>query len=154
MSPGLVGLAPQRNHDDDPVQVEVLHDPGTERIRADVIFIHGLNGSPSKTWTQGLPDRRSSTGIRRQLLKAYQLASEEANAVQEEHLDKTSDTSGAPLSEAPSSEEGLSQCWPQEWLPLDCPGVRVIALGYSTDPYLWRPVWVPKSSRYVSSVAE
>lgn len=38
-------------------------------------------------------------------------------------------------------------CWPQDWLPVDCPGVRVIALNYTTDPYLWRPVWIKKRNR-------
>lgn len=41
----------------------------------------------------------------------------------------------------------VSRCWPRDWLPQDCPGVRVIALNYTTDPYLWRPVWVNKHCR-------
>lgn len=40
-----------------------------------------------------------------------------------------------------------SRCWPGDWLPLDCPGVRVIALNYTTDPYLWRPIWIRKRNR-------
>lgn len=44
-------------------------------------------------------------------------------------------------------KESVSRCWPRDWLPQDCPGVRVIALNYTTDPYLWRPVWISKHSR-------
>ncbi|XP_058838998.1 uncharacterized protein LOC131694343 [Topomyia yanbarensis] len=44
-------------------------------------------------------------------------------------------------------DESWSPCWPGDWLPLDCPGVRVIALNYTTDPYLWRPVWITKRHR-------
>lgn len=48
-------------------------------------------------------------------------------------------------------EEGksrdVSRCWPRDWLPQDCPGARVIALNYTTDPYLWRPVWMNKRYR-------
>jgi protein SERAC1 len=44
-------------------------------------------------------------------------------------------------------DENWSACWPKDWLPLDCPGVRVIALNYTTDPYLWRPTWVQKQRR-------
>jgi protein SERAC1 len=44
-------------------------------------------------------------------------------------------------------DENWSACWPKDWLPLDCPGVRVIALNYTTDPYLWRPTWVQKQNR-------
>lgn len=43
--------------------------------------------------------------------------------------------------------ESISQCWPQDWLPLDCPNTRIIALNYDTDPYLWRPIWVAKRKR-------
>lgn len=49
-------------------------------------------------------------------------------------------------------QEKWSPCWPGDWLPLDCPGVRVIAVNYTTDPYLWRPVWVKKRNR--SSLSE
>lgn len=44
-------------------------------------------------------------------------------------------------------DESWSACWPGDWLPLDCPGVRVIAINYTTDPYLWRPVWITKRNR-------
>ncbi|KAL5290717.1 hypothetical protein ACFFRR_010217 [Megaselia abdita] len=40
-----------------------------------------------------------------------------------------------------------SKCWPGDWLPIDCPGVRVIAIDYTTDKYLWRPVWKEKERR-------
>lgn len=42
---------------------------------------------------------------------------------------------------------GYSECWPRDWLPKDCPGTRVIALNYSTDPFLWRPIWIAKKNR-------
>ncbi|XP_004530177.1 uncharacterized protein LOC101455809 isoform X1 [Ceratitis capitata] len=44
-------------------------------------------------------------------------------------------------------DPNYSKCWPGDWLPLDCPGVRVIALNYTTDPYLWRPLWKKKEPR-------
>lgn len=47
----------------------------------------------------------------------------------------------------PKKDENYSPCWPGDWLPLDCPGVRVIAVNYTTDPYLWRPLWVKKRNR-------
>ena len=46
-----------------------------------------------------------------------------------------------------NENEPYSKCWPRDWLPKDCPGVRVIALNYTTDPYLWRPLWVTKRNR-------
>ncbi|XP_062564753.1 uncharacterized protein LOC134227358 [Armigeres subalbatus] len=46
-----------------------------------------------------------------------------------------------------TKDDSWSPCWPGDWLPLDCPGVRVIAMNYTTDPYLWRPVWITKRHR-------
>lgn len=49
--------------------------------------------------------------------------------------------------EDPDDGQRYSRCWPGDWLPLDCPGVRVIAVNYTTDPYLWRPLWIRKRQR-------
>ncbi|ALC47651.1 CG5455 [Drosophila busckii] len=46
-----------------------------------------------------------------------------------------------------ANDPNYSKCWPGDWLPLDCPGVRVIAVNYTTDPYLWRPLWKRKEPR-------
>jgi hypothetical protein len=48
-----------------------------------------------------------------------------------------------------NEKEPYSTCWPRDWLPQDCPGVRIIAINYTTDPYLWRPLWVTKRNRSV-----
>ncbi|XP_034485403.1 uncharacterized protein LOC117790186 [Drosophila innubila] len=45
------------------------------------------------------------------------------------------------------NDPNYSKCWPGDWLPLDCPGVRVIAVNYTTDQYLWRPLWKNKEPR-------
>lgn len=63
---------------------------------------------------------------------------EEPHHIQAEYPNKKSAT---------RKGETFSKCWPGEWLPLDCPGVRVIAVNYTTDPYLWRPIWVRKRNR-------
>lgn len=46
-----------------------------------------------------------------------------------------------------ANDPNYSKCWPGDWLPLDCPGVRVIAVNYTTDQYLWRPLWKRKEPR-------
>lgn len=45
-----------------------------------------------------------------------------------------------------------SPCWPRDWLSKRFPDLRVIALNYTTDPYLWRPLWIKKRNR--TSLAE
>ncbi|XP_049289760.1 uncharacterized protein LOC125767327 [Anopheles funestus] len=75
--------------------------------------------------------------------------------IEEEHSRKTSTIDdGMPTAAGgkrklpkPTKDANWSSCWPGDWLPLDCPGVRVIAVNYTTDPYLWRPVWITKRNR-------
>ncbi|XP_050080350.1 uncharacterized protein LOC126567998 [Anopheles maculipalpis] len=75
--------------------------------------------------------------------------------IEEEHGHKPSTidegTSASPGGKRklpkPTKDANWSPCWPGDWLPLDCPGVRVIAVNYTTDPYLWRPVWITKRNR-------
>lgn len=45
------------------------------------------------------------------------------------------------------NDPNYSKCWPGDWLPIDCPGVRVMALNYTTDQHLWRPLWKKKEAR-------
>lgn len=42
--------------------------------------------------------------------------------------------------------ENFSRCWPQDWLPQDCPGVRILGINYTTD-VLWRPLWQKRQPR-------
>ncbi|XP_014287921.3 protein SERAC1 isoform X3 [Halyomorpha halys] len=108
------------------VNCEVLHDPGSELRKADIIFVHGIKGALEKTWTQG------GWGLTR--LQVLNLREEKQTTWEVEiQEDKNSDPK--------------SICWPRDWLPKDCPYARVIAINYTTDPYLWRPVWMPKHIR-------
>ncbi|KAL4714773.1 hypothetical protein ACJJTC_002632, partial [Scirpophaga incertulas] len=40
-----------------------------------------------------------------------------------------------------------SSCWPRDWIKEDYPEARVIAINYTSDPYLWRPLWVKECKR-------
>lgn len=40
-----------------------------------------------------------------------------------------------------------SACWPRDWIKEDFPGARVISVNYTSDPYLWRPLWVKGHKR-------
>jgi protein SERAC1 len=115
------------------VQCQVLVEPAD--ATSDVIFIHGLHGSLRNTWRQGdwgmRGRRRTESPVRRWLREgSCSLPQKSPDCV--EH-------------------EPYANCWPKDWLPLDCPGARVIALNYSTDPYLWRPHWMRQVNRSVSA---
>lgn len=47
---------------------------------------------------------------------------------------------------AKQDTDDFTRCWPQDWLPQDCPGVRVIGINYTTDK-LWRPLWQKMKNR-------
>lgn len=112
------------------VKCEVLYDPGIESTFMDVVFIHGLKGDKLKTWNQGVwkqvDQKPEPVVVRNTGLSTINQF--ERLAIDEEIKEFTN-------------------CWPRDWLPLDCPYVRVIAISYSTDPYLWRPIWLNKSVR-------
>ncbi|CAG9789880.1 unnamed protein product [Diatraea saccharalis] len=40
-----------------------------------------------------------------------------------------------------------SSCWPRDWIKEDYPDARVISINYTSDPYLWRPLWIKESKR-------
>ncbi|XP_060809158.1 uncharacterized protein LOC106138972 [Amyelois transitella] len=44
-------------------------------------------------------------------------------------------------------DECYSSCWPRDWIKVDYPEARVISINYTSDPYLWRPLWVKESKR-------
>lgn len=46
--------------------------------------------------------------------------------------------------------ECYSDCWPRDWIKMDFPGARVISINYTSDPYLWRPLWIKENKRWVS----
>ncbi|XP_063221732.1 protein SERAC1 isoform X3 [Bacillus rossius redtenbacheri] len=148
--PGSERQSPEKS-----VTCNVLHDPGTP-IRADIIFIHGLHGSLEKTWKQGLwdpavvqpvplerqqPPGDEHAGPRTLMLDVQGQETRLASLMND--LSRQS----ASLATEEHGPSAYSPCWPRDWLPLDCPGVRVIALNYTTDPFLWRPLWVTKRVR-------
>lgn len=112
------------------VRCEILYDPGPESTFMDVVFIHGLRGDKLKTWKQGV----------------WQQVGQKPEPV----VVRSSGLSTINQLERLATDEEIKEftnCWPRDWLPLDCPYVRVITISYSTDPYLWRPIWLRKPVR-------
>lgn len=151
------------------VECLVLTHP--KHITADVIFIHGLHGSLEKTWRQGdwrhdnhqlkktTIERRMSTGdidsdrqrnisLKRSCSDIYSCAPNKVSKTQTGGFDREVDfEENMETCGEEARQQQYSKCWPKDWLPLDCPGVRAISLNYTTDPYLWRPVWIKKRNR-------
>ncbi|KAL9898205.1 uncharacterized protein ACN427_006405 isoform 2-T3 [Glossina fuscipes fuscipes] len=84
----------------------------------------------------------SSRLLQAELLE-YLLNNENSAKPHEEYL-RSNSSSNLKLD---PNDPNYSKCWPGDWLPLDCPGVRVMAVDYTTDSYLWRPMWKNKETR-------
>lgn len=112
------------------VKCEVLYDPGPQSTFMDVVFIHGLRGDKLKTWKQG---------VWKQVVQKP-----EPVVVRSSGLSSINQLEKFAIDE---EIKEFTNCWPRDWLPLDCPYVRVITISYSTDPYLWRPIWLRKPVR-------
>lgn len=77
---------------------------------------------------------------------SFRLRLNDSKFLEPDHNESTS--SKADTTKKPSvNDPNYSKCWPRDWLPVDCPGVRVLAVNYTTDQYLWRPVWKTKEPR-------
>lgn len=154
------------------VNCTILHQPEGEPS-ADIIFVHGLHGGVDRTWTQGTwrlnnhklkdqtPVRRRSTGnmyvpvkddngtqegtLKRTLSKIYSKVPIKVARKNGKDYDQT-DRSKEMEEVDKEVMENFSQCWPRDWLPQDCPGVRVVAINYTTD-MLWRPMWQKMKTR-------
>lgn len=146
------------------VECCVLAAPASrEEIIADVIFIHGLHGGLNKTWRQGqrkseknrvtLEDvqktfdpktSRRKTSLKRSVSEVSFFFPSKVAKINGNACITHEEACEEVMEEV--EEEGYSDCWPRDWLPKDCPGVRVIAVNYTTD-ILWRPAWIKKRNR-------
>lgn len=44
-------------------------------------------------------------------------------------------------------DECYSPCWPKDWIKVDYPDARIISINYTSDPHLWRPLWIKENKR-------
>ncbi|XP_073963920.1 uncharacterized protein [Choristoneura fumiferana] len=44
-------------------------------------------------------------------------------------------------------DQCYSSCWPRDWIKVDYPNARVISINYTSDPHLWRPLWIKENKR-------
>lgn len=129
-----------------------------------MIFIHGLHGSIVKTWRQGSWRHEKHRLRHERISRSVSVDSIEKEKQKASLKRATSETYFLPSKVARKNTEicvgdssivnledsiEYSGCWPKDWLPKDCPRARVIAINYTTDPYLWRPVWIKEKPRYL-----
>lgn len=152
------------------VECTILSEPESqEKPIADIIFIHGLHGGLDKTWKQGewkmegkhvkrdvmerspsegdvymLSNRRTS--LKRTVSDVSEILPSKIAKTDRSHEIGCDECEGQDDEENKNDGNGYSDCWPRDWLCKDVPGVRVIAVNYTTD-ILWRPLWIKKRNR-------
>ncbi|KAK0620578.1 hypothetical protein B0T14DRAFT_457672 [Immersiella caudata] len=96
-----------------PTGLSVLHDPPSGNTNVDIVFVHGLQGHPERTW-------RHDDG--------------------ESSQDLPASSSSAPFSKRrrmdgnPSRDTNLTRAifWPKDLLPRYCPAARILTFGYDS----------------------
>ncbi|KAF5276070.1 hypothetical protein FQA39_LY00866 [Lamprigera yunnana] len=145
------------------VECCVLHEPSSsDSILFDVIFIHGIHGSLTNTWKQGTW-KSNRSNIKEAILersKSFENLKENLShnslkrSISDQFENRPNKYSRVDYDVFDNQEENtevinncFSKCWPKDWLAKDYPSARIIAVNYTTDSYLWRPLWVKKRNR-------
>uniref|UniRef100_T1JG54 Protein SERAC1 n=1 Tax=Strigamia maritima TaxID=126957 RepID=T1JG54_STRMM len=141
--------------------VYVLHPlyrlSANENITADVVFVHGLTGGAFKTWRQrdesALPDPVDEDKNTQGSIDAIpvlekrrdmQLVMEDMTMISKKHLfpgeeggvEKKAGNWFKNL-RATSFVPSHTACWPKDWLPVDCPHVRIISVDFDAEVSEW-----------------
>jgi hypothetical protein len=114
-----------------PVGVTVLSDPAEAVI--DVVFVHGLQGHPEKTWTwysnkSVPPAPKSAKTDQRRTSKRFRFFSKGKSTASgglslEQTEDNVVDGGGGPLT---------TVFWPRDLLKVDFPNARIMTFGYNS----------------------
>ncbi|GAW25133.1 putative protein SERAC1 [Rosellinia necatrix] len=97
--------------------LSVVYEPDSEPT-LDIIFVHGLQGHPFKTWAleslhqnEAVDDRQTSRNWRGRLDKFGFKRSGESTTTR---------------------KDASYVFWPRDLLPVECPGARILVFGYDT----------------------
>ena len=98
---------------------ELFSPPGDDpEITADLVFVHGLQGHPQRTWQYGTPPAGGSRkgNKKKSFVRLFPSKSKKSQ-----------------LSDGGNSASGKDHCyWPADLIPEDFPSVRVLTYGYDS----------------------
>ncbi|KAL2071242.1 hypothetical protein VTL71DRAFT_12477 [Oculimacula yallundae] len=98
----------------------ILHDPPSAAV-ADIIFVHGLQGHPRKTWAC------EST-----LDQVPRGSEETANGSHHLNIRKLFSRRRSTSSQRSRDSQPEGVFWPLDLLPIDCPNARILTFGYDS----------------------
>ncbi|KAK1759936.1 hypothetical protein QBC47DRAFT_338452 [Echria macrotheca] len=131
--------------------ISVVYEPREETPIVDVLFVHGLQGHPFKTWAcpraksaDPLPEPVASGSDARQRLrnilprrskrKSDEASLDDAMALEDDepHPSVSPATQFRPAANAAGTRDASMIFWPADLLPKDCLNARVLVFGYDT----------------------
>ncbi|EFR01669.1 hypothetical protein MGYG_04672 [Nannizzia gypsea CBS 118893] len=97
----------------------VLYTPRVGDIVADIVFVHGIQGHPGRTWTAQRPKDPSFRGRRwkQSILKRFSVKGSQRQSTPED---------------SPRERSKTDVFWPLDLLPADCADCRILTFGYNS----------------------
>ncbi|KAI1455732.1 hypothetical protein F4805DRAFT_434676 [Annulohypoxylon moriforme] len=123
----------------------VLYEPEKRTPEVDIVFIHGLQGHPKKTWfwrSQKSVDQNISSDKPKRslsLLRLPKLHKRGSKSIHADSITGPETPSDTPVEASTSTYQPSEQgtYWPVDLLPEECPNARILTWGYDS--------WVTKS---------
>ncbi|RYP60958.1 hypothetical protein DL770_009885 [Monosporascus sp. CRB-9-2] len=126
------GPAPPRFLKDDVAVtgLSVVYEPRDSEPILDIVFIHGLNGHPFKTWTVKVHTHSEHKDKIRPLQRSKASDDDWASTKLKGLFARIG--SSRSTSDVSADKGGSGVFWPGDLLPMQCPRARILVFGYNT----------------------
>ncbi|KAK1763216.1 hypothetical protein QBC33DRAFT_562996 [Phialemonium atrogriseum] len=109
--------------------VSIVYEPNSEPV-IDIVFIHGLQGHPFKTWAFETNNGRKDSHDSSRQGGTSPSTGRKISAKLKNYISRLSSAKSVPQELV---DQGSSHVfWPRDLLPMQCPQARILVVGYDT----------------------